>query len=162
LRDARAEQTGTDQGHQAEIAAGEKKPDSTEQAAQDAHTGQSRERRTSVPEKRALSLEPLTLTDANFRRLTDEGVVLVDFWAPWCPWCRRLAPIIDKLAAEYAGKAVVAKLNTDENPETPARYAVRGLPTVIVLREGRLVAKLEGFRPEKRLRSALDAALAAK
>jgi thioredoxin 1 len=120
---------------------------------------QGKEGRTPAPEPKTAPAEPVVLTDASFRELTNEGVVLAYFWAPWCPWCRRLAPIIDKLAAEYAGKAVVAKLNTDENPETPARYAVRGLPTVIVLRDGEPVAKLEGFRPEEYLRRALDAAL---
>ncbi|MHC4505319.1 MAG: thioredoxin, partial [Planctomycetota bacterium] len=112
-----------------------------------------------APEKKAPPAEPVAITDSGFTEAIASGVVLVDFWAPWCSWCRRLAPIIDKLAADYDGKAVVATLNTDENRSSPASYGVRGLPTVIVFKDGKEFAKLVGFRPEKDLRAVLDAAL---
>ena len=114
-----------------------------------------------APEKEAPPAGPVAITDAGFAEAIASGVVLVDFWAPWCSWCRRLAPVIDKLAADYGGKAVVAKLNTDENRGSPARYGVRGLPTVVVFKDGKEFAKLVGFRPEKDLRAVLDAALKA-
>jgi thioredoxin 1 len=114
-----------------------------------------------APEKKATPAEPVAITDAGFSEAIASGVVLVNFWAPWCAWCRRLAPTIDKLAADYDGKAVVAKINTDENRGSPGRYGVRGLPTVIVFKDGKEFAKLVGFRPEKDLRAVLDAALKA-
>lgn len=112
--------------------------------------------------KPAAPAAPVAITDAGFAEAIASGVVLVDFWAPWCSWCRRLAPTIDKLAADYDGKALVAKLNTDENRGSPGRYGVRGLPTVVVFKDGKEFAKLVGFRPEKDLRAVLDAALKAE
>ena len=112
-----------------------------------------------APEKETPPAEPVAITDAGFAEAIASGVVLVDFWAPWCSWCRRLAPVIDKLAADYDGRAVVAKLNTDENRSSPGMYGVRGLPTVVVFKDGKEFAKLVGFRPEKDLRAVLDAAL---
>lgn len=112
-------------------------------------------------EKQTTPAGPVAITDAGFTEAIGSGVVLVDFWAPWCSWCRRLAPTIDKLAADYNGRAVVAKLNTEENRNWPARLGVRGLPTVVVFKGGREFARLEGFRPEKDLRAVLDKALKA-
>ncbi len=114
-----------------------------------------------TPEKEATPAGPVAITDSGFAEAIASGIVLVDFWAPWCSWCRRLAPVIDKLAADYHGKAVVAKLNTDENRGSPGRYGVRGLPTVVVFKDGKEFAKLVGYRPEKDLRAVLDAALKA-
>lgn len=81
------------------------------------------------------------LTDNNFAKniLESKGVTLVDFWAPWCGPCRQLAPSIDDLSKEMAGKMEVYKCNIDENPETPSKYAVRGIPTLMIFKDGRLV-----------------------
>ena len=79
-----------------------------------------------------------TFTDNNFDDEKKSGVVLVDFWAEWCGPCRRLAPTVDALATEFDGRATVAKLNVDENPTIPERYAVRGIPTLLLFKEGEL------------------------
>lgn len=81
------------------------------------------------------------LTDDNFSKnvLESKGVTLVDFWAPWCGPCRQLSPIVEELAKEMEGKMDVYKCNIDENPETPSKYAVRGIPTLMIFKEGKLV-----------------------
>ena len=87
-----------------------------------------------------------TFTDSNFDQETKQGVVLVDFWAEWCGPCRRLAPTVDALASEYDGRVTVAKLNVDENPEVPGRFAVRGIPTLLLFKEGELAETIVGLR----------------
>jgi thioredoxin len=87
-----------------------------------------------------------TFTDSSFDDETKAGVVLVDFWAEWCGPCRRLAPTVDALASEYDGRATVAKLNVDENPNIPGRYAVRGIPTLLLFKEGELAETIVGLR----------------
>ena len=89
-----------------------------------------------------------TFTDSNFDDETKKGVVLVDFWAEWCGPCRRLGPTVDALASEYDGRATVAKLNVDENPNVPGRYAVRGIPTLLLFKEGELAETIVGLRPK--------------
>jgi len=89
-----------------------------------------------------------TFTDGNFDDETKQGVVLVDFWAEWCGPCRRLAPTVDALATEYDGRATVAKLNVDENPDIPGRYAVRGIPTLLLFKDGQLAETIVGLRPK--------------
>jgi thioredoxin 1 len=89
-----------------------------------------------------------TFTDSNFDDETKNGVVLVDFWAEWCGPCRRLGPTVDALASEYDGRATVAKLNVDENPNVPGRYAVRGIPTLLLFKEGELAETIVGLRPK--------------
>ncbi len=81
------------------------------------------------------------LTDDNFSKnvLESKGVTLVDFWAPWCGPCRQLSPIVEELAKEMEGKMDVYKCNIDENPETPSKYAVRGIPTLMIFKEGKLI-----------------------
>ena len=87
-----------------------------------------------------------TFTDSNFDDETKRGVVLVDFWAEWCGPCRRMAPTVDELAGDYDGRIVVAKMNVDENPTIPERYAVRGIPTLLLFKEGELTETIVGLR----------------
>jgi thioredoxin 1 len=99
---------------------------------------------------------PQTLTDANFDRVTGaHGPVLVDFWAPWCGPCRMVAPSVDQLAAEFAGRAVVGKLNVDENPATARRFNIMGIPALYVFKSGQVVERISGAQPLHVLRAAL-------
>ena len=88
-----------------------------------------------------------TLTDANFEQTVNHTPqpVLVDFWAEWCGPCRRLAPTVDELANDYNGRVVVAKMNVDENPATPMRFSIRGIPTLLLFKGGQLVDVTIGF-----------------
>ena len=86
-----------------------------------------------------------TFTDSNFEDETKQGVVLVDFWAEWCGPCRRLAPTVDALATEFDGRATVAKLNVDENPNVPGKFAIRGIPTLLLFKEGQLADTIVGL-----------------
>lgn len=83
--------------------------------------------------------------------------VLVDFWAEWCPPCRKLGPVIDALADEYAGRVKVVKLNVDESPEVASRYAIFSIPTLLLFRGGEVVDQRVGFRPREELQALLDA-----
>jgi len=87
------------------------------------------------------------LTDANFDTTIQASTVpvLVDFWAEWCAPCRRLAPAVDAIATELEGKVLVAKVNVDENPNTPGRFNVRGIPTLIVFKGGKAVDQVVGL-----------------
>jgi thioredoxin 1 len=90
-----------------------------------------------------------TLTDSNFDQETKAGVVLVDFWAEWCGPCRRLAPTVDALATEFDGRATVAKLNVDENPSVPGRFMIRGIPTLLLFKNGQLEETMVGLAPKE-------------
>ena len=92
-----------------------------------------------------------TLTDANFENTVNHTPqpVLVDFWAEWCGPCRRLAPTVDAIAAEFQGRATVAKLNVDENPDVPGRFAIRGIPTLLLFKNGELAESLVGLAPKE-------------
>jgi thioredoxin 1 len=90
-----------------------------------------------------------TLTDSNFDQETKAGVVLVDFWAEWCGPCRRLAPTVDALASEFDGRATVAKLNVDENPSVPGRFMIRGIPTLLLFKNGQLEETMVGLAPKE-------------
>ena len=103
-----------------------------------------------------------TFTDNNFDDETSKGVVLVDFWAEWCGPCRRLAPTVDALASEFDGRATVAKLNVDENPNIPGRFAVRGIPTLLLFKEGQLAETIVGLRAKEDISQMIERHLAAE
>ena len=90
-----------------------------------------------------------TLTDSNFDQEIKNGVVLVDFWAEWCGPCRRIAPIVEELAGQYDGRATVGKLNVDENPSVPGRFMIRGIPTLLLFKNGQLAETLVGLAPKE-------------
>jgi thioredoxin 2 len=100
---------------------------------------------------------PLTATDANFGSVVEKSPlpVLVDLWAPWCGPCRMMAPVIDQLAAELAGRVRVVKLNIDENPITSSRFGVRSIPTLLIMDQGREISRLLGLRPKEEILRAL-------
>ena len=94
------------------------------------------------------------VTDDSFKQdvLEAPGTVLVDFWAEWCGPCRMVGPILDELAKEYDGKLTVAKVNIDDNPMTPNEYSVRGIPTMLLFRDGKLVDTKVGAMPKGQLK----------
>ncbi|HEY7511462.1 MAG TPA: thioredoxin [Vicinamibacteria bacterium] len=95
--------------------------------------------------------------DWNVEVLQASELVLVDFWAEWCPPCRKLSPVIDALADEYAGRVKVVKLNVDESPEVAGRYSIFSIPTLLLFKDGEVVEQLVGFRPKDDLKTVLDA-----
>ncbi|MBX5455093.1 MAG: thioredoxin TrxA [Acidobacteriia bacterium] len=102
-----------------------------------------------------MSEHTIKVTDESFAQdvLAAKGPVLVDFWAEWCGPCRMIAPAIEELGQDYKGKLVVAKLNVDENPLTPNQYSVRGIPTLILFKDGKPAATQVGALPKAALRS---------
>jgi thioredoxin 1 len=98
-----------------------------------------------------------TSFDAEVLRATEP--VLVDFWAEWCGPCKMVAPFLDELAGDMAGKVTVAKVNIDENPETPRKYGVRGIPTMILFKNGQVAATKIGALPKSKLYQWVESAL---
>lgn len=117
---------------------------------------------TDEPQARqATPAKPVTVSDATFRHevLESQVPVLVDLWAPWCGPCRMIAPVVERLAGEYAGRLKIAKLNVDENPRIPGQYGVQGIPTLLLLRNGQVVDRVVGAAPEPMLRARINAVL---
>ena len=122
------------------------RPTAPRPGAQQAHSAQAR--------------EPITLTDRNFQQTVNSSTpVLVDFWAPWCGPCRMVAPSVDKLAQEFQGRAVVGKLNVDENPQTAQRYGIQGIPALLIFKNGQVIDRLVGAQPFPVLQQHLNRAV---
>ena len=98
-------------------------------------------------------MKPNKVTDSSFDAdvLKAPGPVLVDFWAEWCGPCKMIAPFLDDIAAEMGGKVTVAKLNIDENPQTPSKYGVHGIPTLMLFKNGQVAATKIGALPKSKL-----------
>jgi thioredoxin 1 len=88
-----------------------------------------------------------------------QGLVMVDFWATWCGPCNIVAPVVEELAKEYEGKVTFAKLNTDENPDIASRYSIRGIPTLMFFKDGKVMDQVVGAVPKGQLKSKLDSLL---
>lgn len=104
----------------------------------------------------------LHVTDASFEQevMKSATPVLIDFWAPWCAPCRAIAPMVEELAAEYEGRLKVVKINVDDNPQVPARFGVRGIPNLVIIKGGEVKQQIVGAAPKKNLIAALDSAIA--
>ncbi len=98
----------------------------------------------------------IELNGGNFDEKTKSGLVLVDFWAPWCGPCKMQTPILEKVSAEIGGKAVIAKVNVDENPELAANYGIRSIPTLILLKDGEKKQQFVGLQQQAALVSAIN------
>lgn len=107
----------------------------------------------------SISAHPTIVTDANFAEQVERSPlpVLLDMWAPWCGPCRMVAPIVEQLAGELAGRMKVAKLNTDENPMTASRFNVRSIPTLLVLKDGKEIDRIVGALPKQEILRRLHA-----
>lgn len=99
-----------------------------------------------------------TFTAGNWETevLNSDKVVLVDFWAPWCGPCRMIAPIVEELADDYDGKAIIGKLNVDEQGEVAQKYGIMSIPSLLLFKNGKVVEQIVGFRPKQEFAKLLD------
>lgn len=105
-----------------------------------------------------MSISPIHVTDSQFNEtvLNSKLPVLVDFWAPWCAPCRMIAPTLEKLASDYSGSLIIAKVNTDESQEIANKYNIQGIPTLLFIFSGKVVHRQVGNLPETSLREVID------
>lgn len=108
-----------------------------------------------------MSEKLINITDKSFELevLKSDIPVLVDFWATWCAPCRAIAPIIEEMAETYAGKIKVAKMDVDENPSTPGKYGVRGIPTLILFKKGEVIDQVVGAVPKNQIKGFIEKAI---
>ncbi len=101
--------------------------------------------------------EPIHVTDAAFEKVVLQNPlpVIVDFWAPWCQPCKMVAPILEKLAVEFDGKVVIAKVNTDENQQWASKYGIMSIPSLLFIQNGKIIHQQVGAAPERVLREAI-------
>jgi len=114
-----------------------------------------------VAERRNCMSHPVILSDSTFEQevLKADMPVLVDFWAEWCGPCKMIAPAINELAGEYAGKAKIAKLDVDSNQVIASQYGIRSIPSLLIFKNGRVVDQIVGALPKQRIKERLDATL---
>jgi thioredoxin 1 len=107
--------------------------------------------------KKMTQTVPLTVTDSDFDDVVNNNdFVIVDFWAPWCGPCRIVGPILDELAEKYAGMVTIAKVNVDENQQTPSKFGVMGIPTLLFFKGGELIDKVVGALPKEALEQRIN------
>jgi thioredoxin 1 len=102
----------------------------------------------------------IEITDANFDEITNsDKPILVDFWAEWCGPCKMIGPVVEELASDYEGKAIIGKVDVDSNPNTSAKFGIRSIPTLLVIKNGKIVEKQVGAVPKSVLTQKIDAHL---